>query len=155
MARYAYTGTLTDIGLGALTVWMPEVAVRPKVSAFGPDGLVSDVRVPVPLVDGAFTMNLIPSGDLTPAAGGTPGVDYVIEVGRYELGDDLTKIWYGTEAWEFTAVAGGGNVGGMNGGSMLAVWLGPPWPAGAENPLTAPKGIYIDTTGDNPFGIVT
>jgi|GEM_PF-3274507 len=147
MPTAAYTGTLTDIGLGSLSAALPEVAVRPKVSAFGPDGLVSDIRVPVTLVGTAFTMNLVPSGDLIPVDGSLAGVDYIIEVGRFELGDDLQKIWHGTEAWEFTAVAGGGNIGGMQGGSLLAVWIGPPvgqWPS-----YPYPKGLYLDpVTGD-------
>lgn len=147
MSSYTYTFKLTDIGLGALTQWMPEVVVRPEVSAFGPDGLVSDIRVPIPAVGDTYTVSLIPSGELTPKDGGSPGVDYVIEAGRYELGPDLIKIWHGTEAWKFTAVAGGGNVGEMNGGSLLAVWMGPPvgeWP---DPPY--PKGLYLDpVTGD-------
>lgn len=147
MSSYTYTGTLTDTGLGMLTAWAPEMTVRPVTSAFGPDGLVSDVRVPVALAGDAFTMSLIPSGELTPAVGGSPGVDYIIEVGRFELADDLTKIWHGTEAWRFTAVAGGGNVGEMNGGSLLAVWVGPPWPVGT------PAGLYIDLTPPNAWGL--
>lgn len=144
MVTYAYTGTLTDIGLGNLGGWAPEMTVRPKVSAFGPDGLVSDVRVPVDLVADAFSMNLVPSGDLAPVDGSPAGVTYIIEVGRFELADDLTKIWHGTEAWEFTAVVGGGNIGGMQGGSLLALWIGPDWP---DPPY--PKGLYIDPiTGD-------
>ncbi|WEK60492.1 MAG: hypothetical protein P0Y60_14420 [Candidatus Microbacterium colombiense] len=147
MVTYAYTGKLSDIGLGNLGGWLPEMTVRPKVSAFGPDGLISDVRVPVTLTAGAFSMNLVPSGELTPATGGSPGIDYVIEVGRFELADDLTKIWHGTEAWEFTAVVGGGNIGEMNGGSLLAVWIGPPWPA------DTPAGLYIDMTPPNAWGV--
>lgn len=147
MTLYAYIGSLLDIGLGNLGAWLPEMTVRPKVSAFSPDGLVSDVRVPVALNGGYFSMNLTPSGDLTPATGGSPGVDYVIEVGRYELGDDLVKIWHGTEAWEFTAVAGGGNIGGMNGGSLLAIWPGPPLGQWPDPPY--PSGFYFDPiTGD-------
>lgn len=148
MSSYTYTWTLTDIGLGALTAWMPVVTVRPAVSAFGPNGLVSDVRVPVTATGGVYAATLIPSGDLTPATGGSPGVDYIIEVGRFELADDLTKIWHGTEAWRFTAAAGGGNVGDMNGGSLLAVWVGPPWPE-----LPSPAGLYIDKNPPNAWGI--
>lgn len=150
MALYAYTGTLTDIGLGFLTGAHPEVTVRPEESAFGPDGLVSDVRVPVTLTGGSFSMSLIPSGDLTSARTGAAGMPYVIEVGRFELAADLTKIWHGTEVWRFTAVAGGGNVGGMQGGSLLAVWLGPPWPSAPY-----PKGLYIDTTDTNEWTVVS
>lgn len=148
MSEYTYTFRLTDIGLGALTAWMPEVAVRPEVSAFGPDGLVSDVRVPITEVGGTYSVSLFPSGELTPKTGGSPGVDYIIEVGRFELADDLTKIWHGTEAWKFTAVAGGGNVGEMNGGSLLAVWVGPPWPQ-----LPSPAGLYIESVSPNRWGV--
>ncbi|MBT2485824.1 MULTISPECIES: hypothetical protein [unclassified Microbacterium] len=151
MPTYAYTGTLADIGLGALTALMPRMAVHPEVEAFGPDGLISDVPVPVTVdpVTGAFTMNLIPSGDLTPTTGGSPGVDYIIEVARFEQTIDGT-YYAGTDVWKFTAVAGGGNIGGMKGGSLLAVWIGPPWP-----PAPLPAGLYIDTLPPNPWGVVT
>jgi hypothetical protein len=146
MVTYAYTGALTDIGLGNLGGWQPEMTVRPKVSAFGPDGLVSDVRVPVALAAGAFTMNLIPSGDLTPVAGGTAGVPYVVEVGRFELAEDLQKIWHGTETWEFTAVDGGGNVGDMTdfaaAPNSVLVSLDPPPPGY--------KGWYLNGSVDDP-----
>lgn len=146
MTLYQYVGTLTDINLGALTNASPVMKVRPEVEAYSLDGLVSAVPVPVTLDGASFSMTLIPSGELTPTAGGTPGVDYIIEVGRFEESLDGT-VWNGTDAWRFTAAAGGGNVGEMNGGSLLAVWLGPPlgvWPA---EPL--PKGLYLDPiTGD-------
>lgn len=157
MVTYVYTGTLTNIGLGALTSYAPLMWVHPTVEAYGPDGLISAAPVPVTLdpATGTFTMTLVPSGELTPARGGSPGVDYVIEVVLLKPTLDGGNSVAATDIWKFTAVAGGGNVGGMNGGSLLAVWIGPPWPAGAENPTTAPKGVYIDTTGDSPFGIVT
>ncbi len=149
---YAYGGTLTDIGLGVLTAQHPAMTVRPEESAFGPDGLVAGVRVPVALnpSTGAFTMTLIASAELTNARTGAHGVPYVIEVGRFELAEDLTSIWHGTEVWRFTAAAGGGNVGGMSGGSLLAVWVGPPWP-----PAPLPPGLYIDTTPPNAWGVVS
>lgn len=151
MSSYVYTGTLTDIGLGLLNGQSPVLRVRPTVEAFGPDGLVSAAPVPVSLNagTGAFSMTLYPSGELTPAAGGAAGVDYIIEVGRFETAIDGENVFVGLDVWKFTAVAGGGNVGEMAGGSMLAVWVGPPWPA---QPL--PKGLYIDTTPPNPWGIV-
>jgi hypothetical protein len=141
MTTFTYTGTLTDIGLGALTAALPVMRVRPKVEAFGPDGLVSAIPVPVTLnpTTGAFSMTLIPSGELTPSRGGSPGVPYVIEVGRFEATIDGTTTFHGADIYEFVAVAGGGNIGGMAGASLLAVWQGPPWPA---EPY--PKGFYID-----------
>lgn len=149
MSTYTYTGTLTDIGLGVLAGSSPAMRVRPVEEAYGPDGLVSAVPVPVTL-DGAggFSMTLIPSGELTPARGGSPGVDYVIEVGRFEESID-GAVFHGADVWKFTAVAGGGNVGEMAGGSLLAVWVGPPWP---DYPL--PEGLYIDTVSPNDWGIV-
>lgn len=150
MAAYTYTGTLADIGLGVLTSRMPVMRVRPTVESFGPNGLISAAPVQVSLdpATGAFSMTLIASGDLTPAAGGAPGVDYIIEVGRFEQAIDGT-YFAGFDIWKFTAVAGGGNVGGMNGGSLLAVWIGPPWPT-----YPYPAGLYIDTTPPNPWTIV-
>lgn len=150
MVTYTYTGTLADIGLEALTSHGPVMRVRPTVEAFGPDGLISAVPVAVALdpATGAFSMTLTPSGDLTPTSGGAPGVDYIIEVGRYQSALDGSRL-VGVDAWRFTAVAGGGNVGEMNGGSLLATWIGPPWPA---EPL--PKGLYIDKTPPNLWGIV-
>lgn len=149
MVTYAYTGTLADIGLGALTPYAPRMAVRPEVEAFGSNGLISSVPVPVSIdpVTGAFTMNLVPSGDLTPTSGGATGVDYIIEVGRFEQTIDGT-YFAGIDVWKFTAVAGGGNVGEMNGGSLLAVWVGPPWP-----PAPVPPGLYIDLTPPNAWGV--
>lgn len=149
MAAYVYTGTLADIGLGLLTPFAPQMWVHPEVEAFGPDGLVSAVPVAVTVnsVTGAFSMTLIASGDLTPAAGGPTGVDYIIEVGRFEQAVDGTYL-AGTDVWKFTAVAGGGNIGEMSGGSLLAVWVGPPWPD-----LPVPAGLYIDLTPPNAWGV--
>lgn len=150
MSLYLYNGLLTDVASVPIGGWFPEMAIRPVVEAFGPDGLVSEVPVPITVAsDGSFSVQLIPSGELTPTAGGSPGVDYIISVGRFELGDDNQTSWHGTDSWRFTAVAGGGNIGGMNGGSLLAVWM-PPWPA---DPL--PKGLYIDTAPPNEWGIVS
>lgn len=151
MSLYTYTGKLTDVASVPIGGWFPALAIRPDVEAYGPDGkLVSKVPVPIPLdSSGAFSVQLIPSGELTPTGGGSPGVDYIISVGRFELGDDNKTTWVGTDSWRFAAVAGGGNIGDMNGGSLLAVWIGPPWPAA---PL--PAGLYIDTTPPNEWGIV-
>lgn len=148
MPTSVYTGTLTDIGLGALTGMLPEMTVRPKVSAFSPDGLVSDVRVPVTLTGDEFTMSLVPSAELTPVDGGASGVLYVIEVGRYELADDLVKIWRGTEAWEFTAAVGGGNIGEMPGVAPESLV---PWGFGPPGPQYT-TGLYYDASTGMMYG---
>lgn len=140
-----YTGKLTDLGLGVLAPYFPILRVRPEREAMSVYGLVSAVPVTVPVnaVTGEFSFDAIPSGELTPP------VDYILEVGRFEESIDGHRF-VGHDQWRFTAVAGGGNVGQMQGGSLLSVWIGPPWPS---EPL--PKGLYLDTTGLNPFGIVS
>ncbi|MGN7861447.1 hypothetical protein ACTJI8_12775 [Microbacterium sp. 22303] len=150
MSTVIVTGTLTDLGLGALPLTGLAMRVRPVREAFGPDGLVSAVPVSVVVSpSGAFSMTLVPSGELTDAVTGRAGVDYVIEVGRFESSIDGV-VFAGLDLWQFTAVAGGGNIGGMAGGSLLAVWLGPPWPT-----APMPKGLYVDMTVPNDWGIVS
>ncbi|WP_424937527.1 MULTISPECIES: hypothetical protein [Bacteria] len=151
MSTETYTGKLSDIGLGVLTPARPVMKVAPEVEAFSPTGLVSAIPVPVDVnpLTGAFSMKLFPSGELTAAQSGRVGVDYVISVGRFEDTVEGT-VFHGMDVWRFTAVAGGGDVGGMAGGSLLAVWIGPPWPS---PPL--PKGLYIDLQSPNPWGIVS
>lgn len=145
MSQYTYTGTLTDIGVGLLAGAYPQLRVRPESEAFGPDGVVSAAPVPVTLsaATGRFAMTLYPSGELTPTAGGSPGVDYILEASRFETALDGSAVFTGLDVWRFTAVAGGGNIGQMLGGSLLAVWMGPPWPS-----KPYPKGLYIDIDGD-------
>lgn len=148
MPTEQYTGRLADIGLGLLTNVRPVVRVRPESEAFSPDGLISRVAKPVSLTsDGLFTMALVPSGSLTSSVSGTVGVDYILEVGRFEDGVDGER-YHGTDVFKFTAAAGGGNIATMQGGSLLAVWIGPPWP-----PAPSPRGLYIDTTPPNAWGV--
>lgn len=148
MPTKQYSGRLSDIGLDLLTGLRPVVRVRPEAEAFSADGLISSVPKTLTLTDGsAFTVSLVPSGELTNAKTREPGVDYIIEVGRFEDAIDGTRF-HGTDAFRFTATAGGGNIGEMAGGSLLAVWLGPNWP-----PLPSPPGLYIDTTPPNLWGV--
>lgn len=149
MSMQNYYGTLSDIGAGLLNGLRPVVRVRPATPAFSADGLVSSVPKQLALNAGTgrFDVQLFPSGELTSAVSREVGVDYVIEVGRFEDSIDGTRF-HGTDAYRFTAVAGGGNVAEMNGGSLLAVWLGPPWP-----PLPSPRGFYIDKTPPNDWGV--
>lgn len=149
MSIATYTGTLADIGLGVLTGKNPVMRIRPREEAFSSSGLISAVPktiTPNPAT-GAFTVDLVPSGELTGARTGSAGVPYIIEVGRFEETLD-GLVFHGVDVWEFTAVAGGGNVGEMKGGSLLAVWIGPPWP-----PQPVPPGLYIDMTPPNEWGV--
>ncbi len=151
MPTAEYSATLADIGLGLLTGQNPVMQIRPAEEAFSTDGLISAVPVTVPVdpTTGRFTVSLVPSGDLTAASSGRTGVDYIISVGRFE--DTLDgRVFHAADRWQFTAVAGGGNIGEMRGGSLLAVWIGPPWPS---EPL--PRGFYIDMTPPNPWGVRT
>lgn len=155
MTLYTYTGLLTDVAKVPIGGWFPQMAIRPVVEAYGPDGLVSAVPVPITVlnVDGSFSVQLIPSGELTPTGGGSPGVDYIISVGRFDLGDDNKTTWTSTDSWQFTAAAGGGNIGEMNGASLLAMWFGPPmgeWPSAPY-----PAGVYIDPIAPNPWTVVS
>ncbi|WP_336642345.1 hypothetical protein [Microbacterium sp. MMO-56] len=149
MPTQTYTGNLRNIGLAALTGVELALRVRPEVECFGPNGLVSKVPKPIALGSaGEISVALIPSGDLTPAQGGETGVDYIIELARFEDAIDGSRVLKAVDFWRFTAVAGGGDIGEMAGGSLLAVWVGPPWP-----PLPSPKGFYIDKTPPNAYGI--
>lgn len=149
MSSYTYTFTLTDIGLGSIAAADPVVRIRPVVEAYGPDGIVSARPREITMIGTTGTVTLYPSGELTPATGGGSGVDYIIEVARFEEALDGV-VFEGVDVYRFTAAVGGGNIGDMAGGSLLAVWVGPPWP---QPPL--PKGLYIDTTPPNEWGVRT
>lgn len=139
---YVYSGTLADIGMGALAGMSPQMFVRPEREAFGPDGLISAVPVEVEVAaDGSFEVTLLASESLTPPT------DYVIEVGRFEPSFDGPRF-HGIDVWRFTALPGGGPIAGEP-GSPYAVYVGPPWPEGT------PPGVYIDTVPPNAWGIKT
>ena len=151
MSTAVYTGTLKSIGAERLAdVLRVRLRVRPKEEAFGPEGIVSAAPLDVPLVgpNAAFSMTLIPSGELT-GRSGRAGVDYILSVDRFEETSEGGEWLAGWDLWEFTAVAGGGNISDMKGGSLLAVWVGPPWPS---QPL--PIGLYVDLLPPNEWGIV-
>ncbi len=152
MPTKPYYGTLADLGLGAISGLRPVMRIRPSEAAFDArDGaLVSAVgnEVAIAPITGRFDIDLVPSADLTGSVSGVVGVDYVIEIARFE--NTVTgEKFHGTDLYRFTAVANGGNVAKMQGGSLLAVWVGPPWPD-----LPSPAGFYIDTTPPNPYGVV-
>lgn len=151
MSTAEYTGTLNTIGAERLAEFTRiALRVRPKEEAFGPNGIVSAAPIDVPLIgnNGAFTMTLIPSGELI-GRSGLAGVDYVLSADRFEETAAGSEWDAGWDLWEFTAVAGGGNISDMKGGSITSTWIGPPWPS---PPL--PKGIYIDLESPNYWGIV-
>lgn len=152
MSSYTYTFSLRDIGLGQLPAAGLVVTVEPEVEAFGPQGLVSARPKPIPLDgSGSASVTLYPSGELTAASSGRTGVRYVIKVGRFEDAIDGT-VFRGLDVFWFVAVAGGGNVGEMSGGSLLAVWIGPPihpWPVAPY-----PKGLYLDPLPPQPWTVV-
>lgn len=150
MATYTYTGRLTDIGAAPLaSVLRVRLRVRPEEEAFGPNGIVSatPVDVPVDPATGAFQMVLHPSGELKSKSGRT-GVRYILSADRFEETPQGGEWSPGWDIWKFTAVVGGGNIGDMEGASLLAVWIGPPWP---QPPL--PSGLYIDKAPPNAWGV--
>lgn len=131
MAKYTYTGTLTDIGVSALAGYTPRLTVRPQAEAFGPSGIVSAKRVLVPVnPSGSFSMQLQPSTELTPTRGGPTGVKYVLEVALFEDTFDGSQRVIHRDSWSFSAVAGGGDIGDMADlvpyGPIVAVLAPPP-----------------------------
>ncbi|MCW2165052.1 hypothetical protein B0I12_002207 [Microbacterium hydrothermale] len=150
MPLASYAGRLLDIGLGALPAGQRLILrIRPEEEAFSAEGLVSAApkTLNYDATTGGFTFSALPSGELTSASTGRSGVDYIIEVGRFEDALDGSRFT-SADVYRFTAAAGGGDIGGMKGGSLLAVWVGPPWP-----PLPSPRGLYIELTPPNEWGV--
>lgn len=143
MPTATYTGTLADIGLEPLTRWRPEVWVVPTSAAFGPEGLVSKVPVPVTLdpVTNAFVLHLVPSLDLTPVRG-AGRVDYDIVVSRFEESFNGVIRRAAKDVFRFTAAPGGGRVSEMT-APVDAPWW---WVLGAGEDFPA-------TAQDSQFGL--
>lgn len=134
-----YTGTLKDLGLGALATYFPRLVVRPEVECYA-DGVLVSARGKVLTVNsttGAFTFTAIPSAQLS-APGYPKGVRYILEVALFDetaQGDKwLTKL----EWWRFTARIGGGDITSMGEAPPMDLFIGPPWPEQAI------PGVYYD-----------
>jgi hypothetical protein len=142
LAKYKYSGRLTDLGVENLSGRMLKLSVRPKQAVMGPDGPVSSARVPVTFTNtstGAFEFDAIASADLTPP------VPYILEVGFFDVAVDDAQF-RGHDQWTFTAKPGGGNVATMSDAPATRLVIGPPWP---PSPL---RGAYFDeTTADLGF----
>lgn len=137
-----YTGTLTDVGVNSLGPLLPRLTVRPEIAAWGPDGLVTDNRVVVPLTGVAFSMALIPSSSLV-GADGRLGVKYVLEVVLFAETVDGSRAQVWRSEWRFAALPMGGPIVDMGDVPPIAFFVGPPWPA---TPL--PGGYYDTDTGN-------
>jgi hypothetical protein len=134
---------LTDIGVHVLADRRPFLSVRPEAECFGPDGLVSDARVPVTVEPGGvFNMQLIPSHELR-ALRGSVGVRYVLELALFDRTVSGADWFSGANQWLFTARPGGGPVAGMGEALPIDLYIGPPWPAAGT------PGVYFDVTTDD------
>ncbi|MBO3663743.1 hypothetical protein [Microbacterium stercoris] len=142
MATYTYLGTLTDVGVHGLADFMPRLTVRPEVEAWGPDGLVTDQRVVVPVTGTTFSMELIPSSELV-GTNGKVGVQYILEVVLYgeTASGGRWRVWQ--NEWRFSALPGGGAITRMGDVPALGFYVGPNWPA---TPL--PGAYYDPSSGD-------
>lgn len=134
-----YTGSLKDLGLGALTAYQPRLIVRPEVECWA-DGVLVSTRGKVLSVNattGAFTFSAVPSAQL--AAPGYPnGVRYILEVAVFDenaQGDQGTPTF---DWWRFSARIGGGDITTMGDAPPMELFVGPPWPAQAI------PGAYYD-----------
>lgn len=102
MARYTYTGRLTDFGRSPFPTATPRLYVQPVQPGYGGLGLLSDRRIPVTLAsDGSFSVQLEASASVRPEA-------------RYELiceWLDTSGNPQGYSRWAlFRAPVGGGNI---------------------------------------------
>lgn len=138
MALYDYTLTVTDFSGAPFPGAVPRARIRPLRDAAGPDGMLSSRDIPVPLDSSAHgTVQLVASVDTAPVT------RYVLVVDWLASTQDGQEIAGWVSEWEFTAVAGGGDIRAMGDVVPSAVFYGPPWPVGT------PPGLYIDLeTGD-------
>ena len=142
MARYAYTGRLTDFKRSVIPSGAaPRLYVQALQPAYGGLGLLANRRIPVALeTDGSFSVSLEASSSVRPEA-------------RYEL----VAEWVGNAGVPqgysrfavFRAPIGGGNIADLvdlpapSVGGILYGY-GPP-PAGIPT-----NCIYLDLSGVNP-----
>lgn len=120
MAKYSYTGRLTDFSETPFPGAIPELVVRPEREAFGTTGLLAsrDIRVTVDST-GTFSVDLVASVDMSPASG------YVLVCNWLDAGG-VARGW---SEWKFNAVIGGGPIKDSV-SAPASVWIvGPPWPA--------------------------
>ena len=108
MAKATYTGKLTDFGEAPFPGDVPKLWVAPKRGAFGAVGVLATRRVAVTVApDGSFSVDLVPSAALMPPQ------SYLL---RCEWSGG------GSTEWEFTALAGGGNIKDMGVIDAVGLW---------------------------------
>lgn len=139
MARYTYTGKLTDFGRTPFPASANvELRVVPVQPGYGGDGLLSDRAIPVTVAtDGSFSVRLESSASVRPEA-------------LYKL----QARWLATEEknWSdwavFRAATGGGNIAELAQLPTPAWAIAYGWGPPAKNGITA--GLYIDISGVTP-----
>lgn len=150
MSVATYNGSLKVLGVELVSAWFPRLTVRPEVEASGPSGMLSSKprTVAVNSITGDFAMTLYPSTELV-GTDGRPGVRYILELALFDSSWDGANLLVRHDVWEFTAIAGGGDISTMGSAPPVALIVGPPWP---ETPR---PGTYFDAgTGDlGSYGI--
>lgn len=139
MARYTYTGNVTDLRGAAFPGASPRAWVTTDRDVFTPGGLGShrDVRITVES-NGSFDVTLEASADLTPPS------PYTIRCEWFTVTENGQEVLAGWSEWTFTAQIGGGPVSTMPGVKLTRVWYSP------LPPPVSRTGIYwLDPeTGD-------
>jgi hypothetical protein len=134
------TGTLADFNLQALTGLRPKIIFRPNRSALSPTRLYVARPIEVtPADDGSFSVELVPTQLLEPAAWYTIEIRWQEPSGR-ELGRDYPD-------WRVFVTAEGGTLSGLIStpadNTLLVAWQPnqpDPWPSGL---------VWVNTiTGD-------
>ncbi len=141
MPKYTYTLKVTDFAGQPFPGAVPRVRVRPKRDASGPDGMLASRDIPVTLnASGVGSVDLVATIDTVPETG------YVLVAEWITVTQDGQEIPGWLAEWEFSALAGGGDIKTMaDGAPASAIFYGPPWPS------TIRPGLYIDVN-DGEFG---
>lgn len=134
MASYTYTGKLTDFSETPFPSAQPKLWVEPEREAMTKTHALATKRIPITVAsNGSFSVDLVPSADLTPPT------RYRL---RVEWLDNATLI--GWTDWLFTALIGGGSIGDMTDGEPTNVWYSTSYP-----PINRSGIIWIHpVTGD-------
>lgn len=140
MARYTYTGRLTDAQRARFVASRnARLFVQPSQSGYGDTGLISDRRIPITVNPdtGQFTVSLEASASVRPLMLYEFGMEW------HESGLNHWSSWF-----SFRAAVGGGAISDMlqipaNPGTFTYGWGKP-----EANGVTG--GIYVDISGEKP-----
>lgn len=138
MAKYDYTGKLTDFAEQPFPDAVPRLMVVPTGDAFSPSGPSSKRSIPVTVAsNGSFTVSLTASTDLNPP---TP---YTLRCDWFSDTVGGTPVPGGWSEWEFSAQPGGGAIATMP-NQITRIWY-----SSSKPPVDAAGIVWIHPdTGD-------